>query len=108
METFVPLWAGALFSPGAAPMTAVDLSAFHELRFYAKGDGRGYRVMVFADTLGPIPAQQKFVAGAEWREYVFPFSAFSNIDGRDVKGVLFSAASGQSTFTFHIDQVRLR
>ena len=60
--------------------------------------GRGvtaatHQVMVFAARLGNIPATQPFTPGPEWREFVLPLASFSNIDGSDLRGVLFSAGS---------------
>src|SRR6185436_19013664 len=76
-------WAGSMFFPGATPMTPANVSAFKELVFWARGDGREYQVMVFAERLGAIPAARPFTATAEWREVVMPLSAFSGIDGSD-------------------------
>ena len=64
--------------------------------------------MVFATRLGNIPATYGFTPGPEWREYVVPFSAFSGIDGADVRGVLFSAGAKPGPFRFAIDEVRFR
>jgi hypothetical protein len=51
---------------------------------------------------------QAFTAGADWKEHVIPFKAFSNMDGSDVSGVLFSAGNTPGAFRFAIDSVRLR
>jgi imidazolonepropionase-like amidohydrolase len=100
-------WAGAMFSPGSRPMAPANLSRFSTLIFRARGDGGTYRVLVFADRLGPIPAEQPFVAGAEWRDYSIPFKAFGT-DGGDIKAILFSAGAGQPAFRFQLDRVALR
>jgi imidazolonepropionase-like amidohydrolase len=100
-------WAGAMFFPAATPMTPADLSKFKELVFSVRGDGRDYQVMVFATRLGNIPAARPFAAGPEWREVVIPFTAF-NIDGSDLRGVLFSADAKPGPFAFAIDNVRVR
>ena len=34
-----------------------------------------------------MPSQQTFVAGPDWKEFSFPFSAFSGTDGRDMTSV---------------------
>jgi hypothetical protein len=101
-------WAGAMFYPGAAPMAPADLSRFTELVFRAKGDGREAQVMVFATRLGSVPAVLPFVPGAEWREHVMPLASFGNLDGSDLRGVLFSAGSAEGPFRFAIDDVRFR
>jgi imidazolonepropionase-like amidohydrolase len=100
-------WAGAMFSPGPAPMAAADLSRFTEIAFWTRGDGREYQLMVFATRLGNIPATSAFTAGPEWREVVVPLKSLGGIDGSDLRGVLFSAA-GAGAFTFALDDVRFR
>ena len=101
-------WAGPMFFPAATPMAPIDASRFKEIVFWTRGDGRHYQVMVFATRLGNIPAAQPFTAGPEWREIVMPFASFSNIDGADLRGILFSAGPEQGAFRFLIDEVRLR
>jgi hypothetical protein len=39
---------------------------------------------------------------------VIPFKAFSNMEGDDVRGILFSANETPGSFRFAIDDVRLR
>jgi imidazolonepropionase-like amidohydrolase len=99
-------WAGALFSPGAATMMPADLSARKGIRFWAKGDGKTYRLMVFTRT--SVQQQsfptQTFVAGTEWKEYDFPFSAFGT-DAHDLMGILFTGGPALGTFAFQIDDV---
>jgi imidazolonepropionase-like amidohydrolase len=102
-------WAGAMFFAGPQPMAGVNLSAFHSVAFWAKGDGGTYRVMVFANQLGRIPAERPFVAGPEWREVVIPFATFSaTLDGSDLQAVLFSGSAGRDRFRLQIDNVRFR
>ena len=101
-------WAGAMFFPAATPMTPANLSKFKELVFWARGDGREHQVMVFAARLGNVPAIRPFTAGPEWQEFVMPLSAFSGVDGSDLRGVLFSAGSIPGPFRLAIDEIRLR
>jgi hypothetical protein len=101
-------WAGAMFFPAPAPMNPADLSRFKEIVFWARGDGGEYQLMVFAARLGNIPAVRPFAAGAEWQEHVIPLASFSNIDGSDIRGVLFSAGSRPGSFRFQIDEIRFR
>jgi hypothetical protein len=100
-------WAGAMFFPAATPMAPANLSKFKELVFWARGDGAEYQVMVFATRLGNIPASRPFTAGADWHEFVMPLASFSDIDGSDLRGLLFSASAG-GPFRLQIDEVRLR
>ncbi|MPY86895.1 MAG: amidohydrolase family protein [Luteitalea sp.] len=101
-------WAGAIFFPGGRPMEGVNLSAFTELRFWARGDGGTYLVMVFAERFGMVPVEVPFEAGVDWREHVIPFSTFQGLDGRGVRGILFSARPGPDRFAFQIDDVQFR
>ena len=48
-------WAGAMFSPGAQPMQAADLSARTGFSFATRGDGKTYMVMLFAKSHGFQP-----------------------------------------------------
>ena len=99
-------WAGAMFFPAPTPMTAVDLSKFKEVVFWAKGDGAEFQVMIFATRLGNIPASRPFRATADWKEIALPFADFG-VDGSDLRGVLFSATE-PGPFRFTIDDVRFR
>ncbi len=101
-------WAGAMFSPGAQMMAPVNLSSKKEIRFWARGDGQTYRVLVFAESKGFAPLTQTFVAGADWKEYAFPFSAFGGIDGHDLMAVIFAGGPTPGPFSFRIDDIRFR
>lgn len=101
-------WAGPMFMPGAQPMTPVDLSAAKSVHFWAKGDGKTYHVLMFSKSKGFTPLMADFTAGADWKEYSFPFSAFGGIDGHDVMGIAFTAGPQPGSFTFRIDEVSLR
>ena len=73
-DAFKQAWAGAMFSPGKQIFQPANLGAKKEVRFWAKGDGKTYRVFIFAESKGYAPLTQTFVAGAEWKEYVFPLA----------------------------------
>ncbi|HWE28171.1 MAG TPA: CIA30 family protein [Polyangia bacterium] len=82
-------WAGVMFAPGAMPMTPANLSSRKTLHFFAKGDGKRYRVMMFARHLGFMPATRTFVAGPQWTEVSMPLADFerhrrSRSDGNPV------------------------
>lgn len=100
-------WAGAMFFPGDAPMAPANLSSKKEISFWAKGDGKEYRVMFFATSQGYMPAIRSFVAGAEWKQFTFPISAFNGMDGSDVTGIFFGGGPEPGSFSFQIDDVRL-
>lgn len=99
-------WAGAAFYPGTAPMQAANLSSAQSIRFWARGDGKTYRLMIYSQARGYLPGMMDFVAGAEWKQYTFPLSAFGT-DGHDVTAIVFSAGSDPQKFGFQIDGVEL-
>jgi len=101
-------WAGAMFTPGEQMMMPVNLSSKREVRFWARGDGKTYRVMIFAESKGFTPQMQSFVAGAEWKEFVFPLSAFGGTDGRDLMALIIAGGPAPGEFSLRIDDVRFR
>lgn len=101
-------WAGPMYMPGAQPMAPANLSAAKALHFWAKGDGKTYHVMVFAQNRGYMPLEVDFVAGAAWKEYAFPFAAFDGIDGHDIMGIAFTAGPEPGPFKLDIDEVSVR
>ena len=105
-DVFAFPWAGALFSPGSAPMIPVNLSSKKAIHFWIRGDGRPYRLMIFTKSGGYNPAMQNLTVTAEWKEITIPFSAFGT-DGHDINGILFAAGGSPGAFQFAIDNVRL-
>jgi len=105
-DAFAYAWAGAFFSPGSAPMDPVNLSSKKAIRFWIRGDGRPYRLMIFTKSGGYNPAVQNLTVTTEWKETTLPFSAFG-IDGHDIGGILFTAGGSPGPFQFVIDNVRL-
>jgi imidazolonepropionase-like amidohydrolase len=100
-------WSGMMWSPGNQPMAPADLSSKKELRFWSKGDGGTYRVLVFAQSKGMQPVEQTFVAGPEWREHVLPWSAFG-LDGKGIMAIIFSGGPKAGDFKFQVDDVELK
>lgn len=101
-------WSGSMFSPGTQVFAPANLSSKKEVRFWAKGDGQTYRVMVFAQSKGYTPLSKDFATDAEWKEYVFPLSSFGDIDGRDLMALLFVGGPKPGPFSLQIDEVRFR
>jgi hypothetical protein len=95
-----------MFFPGPAPMAPVNLSAKKSITFWAKGDGKSYRLMVYSQSNGFMPKMQAFTAGAEWKKFTIPFSTFE-VDGHDLMGIFFGAWSDPGPFSLTIDNVRL-
>ena len=107
-DAFKQAWAGAMFSPGRQVFQPANLGAKKEIRFWAKGDGKTYRVFVFAQSKGFTPLTQPFVADAAWKEYVFPLATFNGIDGHDIMAVIFGGGPSPGSFAFQIDHVSFR
>jgi hypothetical protein len=101
-------WAGIMFTPGPHPFASANLSSKKSLVFWAKGDGKTYRAMLFTQSGGRIPAQQSFTVGTEWKQFSFPLSSFNGTDGHDVTAILFVGGPQAGEFDFQIDDVQLR
>jgi hypothetical protein len=100
-------WAGAMFSPGEAPLKPANLASKKEISFYARGDGKTYNLLLFAKSRGYQPAVKTFEAKPEWHEYRFSVSDFDGLDGHDLTGIFFGAGSPGS-FAFELDNVAFR
>ena len=100
-------WAGALFSPGKRMMTPANLSFKKSISFWAKGEGKTYSIMVFAQSLGFQPAMQRFSARPEWTECVFSFESLG-LEGYDIMGIFIGGSMEAGPFTLQIDDVRLK
>ncbi len=101
-----PRWAGAMFSPGAAPFAPANLSAKKAIAFWAKGDGKSCSIMVFAQSNGYRPATKTFVAGKEWEQHRFALADFEGCDAAGLMGVFFGGGAETGKFEFQIDDVR--
>ncbi len=101
-------WGGVMFMPGSQPMGAANLSAANGIEFWARGDGKTYRLMLFAQSRGMTPVTRDFVAGSEWKHVSIPFSAFDGLDGKGVLGIAFTGGPTPGSFTLQIDEVVLR
>lgn len=101
--------AGVWFTPGTKRMEPANLSEHKEIRFWAKGDGHSYTLVLLSQQQngqGP-PPMVTFAAGAEWKQYSFPFSAFKT-DGSDVVGIAFMSVQNPRSFQFELDDVEIR
>ena len=108
-EIGAPSWmarAGAVFFPGSTPWEPANLSSKKALSFWAKGDGKPYRLMLLVAGQQAMPPTVTFVAESEWQPFHFAFSQFGRVDGSDLVGVLFTAGMSRGRFAFQIDEVR--
>ena len=101
-------WAGVMFSPGPQPFAPANLSSKKALTFWAKGDGKTYRAMMFTASGGRMPSQQTFTPGPEWKQFSLPLSAFNGTDGHDIQAILFVGGPQPGRFDFQIDDIQLR
>ena len=106
------IFAGALFSPGAAPMQPANLSKKATISFWAKGDGSTYTLVVLTQERNgqsgdAPPAMTSFSAGPDWKLFTFPFSAFET-DGSDISGIGFIRAQEPGKFQFSIDELEIK
>jgi imidazolonepropionase-like amidohydrolase len=101
-------WAGVMFSPGAQIFAPANLSANKDLAFWAKGDGKTYRAMIFTASGGRIPAQQTFTSEKNWKQYKLPLSSFNGTDGHDIAAILFVGGPAAGAFEFYLDDVGLQ
>jgi len=96
-------WAGAVFLPGETPWEPANLSEKKGLTFWAKGDGKTYRVMLFAGRMGKasLPTVIPFVADEQWQPIRVDFSQLRyQIDMQALLGVAFVASPPAGHFVF--------
>jgi beta-glucosidase len=105
------IFAGALYSPGPAPMQPANLSNKSTISFWAKGDGKTYTLLVLTGSRsgqnGEAPAMTSFAAGPEWKQYTFPFSTFET-GGSDLSGIGFIRVQEPEKFQFDIDELEIK
>ena len=84
------MFAGAEYLPALQFQGAGnDISGTSAMSFRARGDGKTYMVSLF-DPSGSATTKY-FIAGKDWSEVVFPFSAFGS-DGKHVAVVQIASA----------------
>jgi imidazolonepropionase-like amidohydrolase len=101
-------WAGVMFSPGDQQFAPRDVSAKKKLEFSAQGTGETFRVMIFTESGGRIPAVQTFTAPKEWKTFSFALTDFNGTDGHDLAAILFVGGPTAGKFSFQIDDVMLK
>ena len=100
-------WAGAIFSPGPAPMQPANLARFKALTFWARADAElEVTVMLFAGQLGPLPGRQTVAVGPRWKQHRVALADLAAIEPYDVLG-LFLGATQPGAFNLEIDELRL-
>lgn len=99
-------FAGAGLFPGGKDMTPWDASGKKELVFFAKGDGKTYRLMLFT-LASDIPAEKAFATTGSWQEVRIPLDSLA-ADMTRFKGIFFSASPGDGAFQLDVDEVRFQ
>jgi imidazolonepropionase-like amidohydrolase len=100
-------WSGAMWLTGKAPMQPANLSSKKEIRFWTKGDGKTYTLMLFSQAAGQRPLTTTFATTPTWTEVVIPFATLG-VDGRDVQGIAWTLTGTPGTFALQVDDVRLK
>jgi beta-glucosidase len=101
------VFAGAVFSPGPGMMQGADLSDKKSISFWAKGNGKGCRLLIFSEAKGGNPTFRTFVATPEWKQYTFSFESLAT-DGSDLSALAFLSPPGEGKFEFFIDEVEIK
>jgi hypothetical protein len=99
-------WAGVAFDPGPEYGWTADFSKVTRVSFWAKGDGRTYKVNL-ASGLPRVERDVTFVAGPDWREYTFDLSVLAS-DKQKVFWLSIWTGPEQGHFEFQLDEVRLQ
>ena len=101
-------WSGVIMFPAGKPFAPVDLSSGQRITFWAKGDGQIYEILFYSKETGYMPVSESFTCGAEWSEFTFAFSDFSNLDSTQITAIGFTAGPKPSPFSFSLDEVELK
>ena len=89
-------------------MQPANLSKGKGICFWAKGDGKTYKIMLFSQSRGMTPLMLDFIAGPQWKEYNFTFNSFGGLDGSDVLGFAFTGGPTTGAVALQIDEVEIR
>jgi imidazolonepropionase-like amidohydrolase len=101
-------WSGVIMFPAGKPFAPADLSGKNRITFWAKGDGQTYQVLFYSEETGFMPTIQSFTCAAEWRQFSFAFSDFSNVDSTRITAIGFTAGSKPGRFSFSLDEIELK
>jgi imidazolonepropionase-like amidohydrolase len=97
------LWPGVVFFPagGISHRMAADLSGWKRLSFWAKADGRKYR-LILTTTAGQ--QVRTFIAGPTWQQNTFAFADFG-YDGNGVVSVILAGPPEPGHFELNVDEI---
>ncbi|HYX26964.1 MAG TPA: CIA30 family protein [Pyrinomonadaceae bacterium] len=109
-------FAGLEFPLAVGPTDVTDVSQFTGVRFHARGDGQFFFVLVTKEVKDYDFFGYSFKSGAEWNEYVVPFSKFKQLgfgaplkwSGKDLRAVRFQIQTfGPPIPSFRLDVDRI-
>lgn len=102
-------WGGAMFFPSDPPMQGLmDYSTKRTLRFFVRGDGRSYWLMLFSGPdMQATPAMLTFETGPQWREVRLALSDFSGADLHRVRAIGLMAGMPGGAFRFQVDGIHI-
>jgi endo-1,3-1,4-beta-glycanase ExoK len=98
-----------------SPARPVDVTEFKALEFWAKGDGKNYRVQLSkASVQDWSHPQHEFRPAKTWTKVTLPLARFAqpswgvkvNNLGNDVNSIVFGAMDGDQDFDLWIDDVK--
>jgi RHS repeat-associated protein len=112
-------WVGMArtLNPNGRP---IDISQYQALTFFAKGDGKSYRVSIETESVGQLNSadfhQFVFTTSPEGRQFVIPLASFSQqgwdptklvpFTGKDVKAIVWSSVgSPHDSIGLAVDRV---
>ncbi|MDE0661179.1 MAG: amidohydrolase family protein [Gammaproteobacteria bacterium] len=100
-------WSGAMVNLGSTIMEPVNLGGSGKLAFDARGEGKRYRAMAFAENLGQMPAIVEFKASAQWQRVELPLTGFPGFDPEGAMAFFIGSPSELGPFWLEIDNVAL-
>ena len=102
-------FSGAIFFPARSPQTPANLSGAEGFRFFARGDGATYRVVVGVRRGGQTVTSgiRTFTASGGWQVQSFRWQDFGT-DGRDVARISIAAGPAPGAYELLIDRFEIR
>ena len=100
-------WSGAIVNLGSSMMEPVNLGDIARISFDARGEGKRYRAMAFAENLGQMPAIVEFNASAEWKRVEIRLTEFPGFDPKGAMAFFLGSPGELGPFWLEIDNVAL-
>jgi len=101
-------WSGAIYFPGDIPMTPVNMNGLSELSFWARGDLKQLRVMVFSGAANSPPSEITIELSDQWTFHQLQFKDFPGVQLEQISAIAYSAPMVPAKFVFEVDQVSLK